>query len=242
MLRFGLPGKHQLDVLPLNILGTPTLNIILFASLTLKNKHTFGNRRLDARQNVSPLVGPSSWTLPLCVLQQRTSNALINQQVMSYDGYSSHLIIVDSASRQVWAFLTKTKELPINTLQAFLRKFGIGTGVIRTNQGGKLARSDSFCETMLKEFGYVVEPTGADSPSQNGGAESYNNTLAVKVRTLLYGAGLSACFWSAALLHAVYLHNRLVHSATGKTPFEGWYGQKSDITYLKTFGLRVCVK
>jgi hypothetical protein len=74
---------------------------------------------------------------------------------------------------------------------------------------------------MLKDFGYMVEPTGADSPSQNGGAEIYNNMLAVKVRTLLYGAGLSPKFWSAILLHAVYLHNQLVHSATHKTPYKG---------------------
>ncbi len=161
--------------------------------------------------------------------------------VMSYDGYSSHLIIVDSASRRVWAFLTKSKELPIDILRAFLNKFGIGTGVIWTDQGGKLARSDSFCDTMLKEFGYVVQPTGADSPLQNGGAESYNHTLVIKVCTLLYGAGLSARFWSAALLHAVYLHNQLVHSATGKTLYEGWYGCKPNVSHLKTFGLWVCM-
>ncbi len=161
---------------------------------------------------------------------------------VQYNGYSSHLIIVDSVSCRVWAFLTKTKEPPIDILQAFLRKFGIGTGVIRTDQGRKLARSDSFCETMLNEFGYVVEPTGADSPSQNGGAESYNNILAVKVCTLLYGASLSARFWSAALLHAVYLHTRLAHFATGKTPYEGWYGQKPNVIHLKTFGSQVCVK
>jgi hypothetical protein len=95
---------------------------------------------------------------------------------------------------------------------------------------------------MLTEFGYVVEPTGADSPSQNGSAKIYNNTLAVKVRTLLYGSGLPAKFWSAALLHAVYLHNRLVHSATGITPFKGWYSRKPNVAYLKTFGSRVCVK
>jgi hypothetical protein len=58
----------------------------------------------------------------------------------------------------------------------------------------------------------------------------------------LYGAGLPAKFWSAALLHAVYLYNRLVHSVTHKTPYEGWYGQKPDIAHLKTFGSRVCVK
>ncbi len=95
---------------------------------------------------------------------------------------------------------------------------------------------------MLGKFGYVVEPTGADSPSQNGGAEIYNNTLAIKVRTLLYGSGLPAKFWSAALVHAVYLHNRLIQSAINLTPYEAWHGHKPDVTHLKMFGARVCVK
>ena len=60
---------------------------------------------------------------------------------------------------------------------------------------------------MMDKFAYTVEPTGADSPLQNGGAKIYNGTLAVKVRTLLYGLGLPAKFWSAALLHSIYLHN-----------------------------------
>jgi hypothetical protein len=123
-----------------------------------------------------------------------------------------------------------------------MKKFGIGTGVIQTDQGSKLACSNSLCETMLKDFGSFVEPTSADIPSQNGGGKIYNNTLAVKVQTLLFGAGLSAYFWSAALLHTVYLQNRLVHSATNKTPYKGWYGCKPDITHLKIIGSQVCVK
>ena len=121
--------------------------------------------------------------------------------VTSYDGHSPHLIIVDSASQRVWAFLTKSKEPLLEILSAFMKWFGIGTGVIHMDQGGDLARCASFWEMMLKDFDYVVEPTGVDSPSQNGGAEIYNNTLAVKVRTLLYSTGLSAKFWSAVLLH-----------------------------------------
>jgi hypothetical protein len=134
--------------------------------------------------------------------------------VMSYDDHAAHLLIVNSASCRVWAFLTKS----------FMAKFCSGMGVVRTDQGEELDRSASFREMMLKDFGCMVEPTGADSPSQNGGAEIYNNTLAVKVRTLLYGAGLPAKFWSAALLHAVYLYNQLVLLATHKTPYKGWYG------------------
>jgi hypothetical protein len=170
------------------------------------------------------------------------SNKSTDRIVTLYNGYSAHLIIVDGASCQVWAFLTKSKEPPIDILQAFMKKFGIGTGIIRTNQGGKLACSNSFWEIMLKDFGYFVEPMAANSPSWNGGGEIYNNTLAVKVWTLLYGTCLSAKFWSAALLHAVYLHNCLVHSATNKTPYEGWYGRKPNVTHLKTFGSRACVK
>jgi hypothetical protein len=79
-------------------------------------------------------------------------------------------------------------------------------------------------------------------PSQNGAAEIYNNKFAIKTRTLLYGSNLPAKYWSDALLHSVYLHNRLTHSATKKTPFEGYYGIKPDLSCLKVFGSRVCVK
>ena len=169
-------------------------------------------------------------------------NKYTDRVVLSYDGHSAYLLVVDGASRYVWCFLTKSKEPPIDIIRAFMPKYGIGSGVVRTDQGGELARSNAFRDIMLKEFGYVVEPTGADSPSQNGGVERYNNTLAVIVRTLLYGSGLPARFWSAALLHATYLHNRRVHSATHKTPFKGWHGRQPDVANLKTFGARVCVK
>jgi hypothetical protein len=87
-----------------------------------------------------------------------------------------------------------------------------------------------------------VEPTGADSPSQNSAIKIYNDKFGVRTRSLLYGSGLPAKYWSAALLHSVYLHNRLVHSSTKKTPFESYYGQKPDLLGMKVFGSRVCVR
>jgi len=117
----------------------------------------------------------------------KCSNKATDRIVTSYDGHSSHLIIINGVSQRVWAFLTKSKEPPLDILRSFMTKFGISNGVLWTDQGGELARSKSFRDMMFREFGYVVEPTGADSPSQNGGAEIYNNTPSVKVRTLLYG-------------------------------------------------------
>jgi hypothetical protein len=94
----------------------------------------------------------------------------------------------------------------------------------------------------LNKYKYIVEPTGADSPSQNGQAERYNESIATTTRTLLYGADLTAHYWSAAAIHAVYLLNRRPHSAINKTPFEAWWDVKPDLSALKVFGSRVCVK
>ena len=95
----------------------------------------------------------------------------------------------------------------------FLRQYGHNTGgKIRCDQGGELARSEEWRSLVLKEFQYYVEPTGADSPSQNGQVENYNKTLGTIVRTLLYGSQLPAKYWSAAATHAVYLMNRRYHS------------------------------
>ncbi len=64
----------------------------------------------------------------------------------------------------------------------------------------------------------------------------------MKMHALLYVSGLPTKNWSTALTDAVFLHNHLVHSKTKKTPFEGYYGAKPDLSGLKHFGSRVCVK
>ncbi len=148
-------------------------------------------------------------------------NKLLDRIVRSCDDYCAYLLIVDGVSRCTWVFLMVSKEPPLDILRAFMTKFGNANGVVCTDQGGELARCDEYRRLMAKDFGYTVKPTGADSASQNGGTEIYNNTLAVKVRMLLYGSGLPALFWSTALLYAVYLYNRLIHSVTGITLFEG---------------------
>ncbi len=172
-------------------------------------------------------------------------NVTSDRIVKSYNGYNSYLLIVDDKSTMSWVFPTKSKSPPIELVHLFLGTFGrdcsLG-GFIRCDQGGELPRSPAFIHMALTEFGYKIEPTGADSPSQNGQAEKWNDVLAVTTRALLYGAALEPKYWSAALLHASYLHNRRVHSRTGITPFEGWWGAKPNLKYLKLFGARICVK
>jgi hypothetical protein len=156
--------------------------------------------------------------------------------VFSYDGYSSYLLVVNEASRYIWVFLTSSKDPPIDIICAFLTQHGHADGgCIRTDQGGELADCHNLQDTVLRNHRYTLEPTGSDSSSQNGAVEIYNDKFGIKTCTLLYGSGLPAKYWSAALCHSVFLHHRLVHDETRKTPFEGYFG-------LKLFGVRVCVK
>jgi hypothetical protein len=161
--------------------------------------------------------------------------------VTSFDGYNSYLIIVDEYTKFVWVYLCVSKEPPLELINLHMDQFGAKSGHIRCDQGGELASCAAFITEMAKR-GFIVEPTGADSPEQNKGAEKWNDTFGVTVRVLLYGSGLPAIFWSAALLHAVYLHNRRVHKSILMTPFEAWHGFKPDLRLLRVFGSRVCVK
>ncbi len=103
-------------------------------------------------------------------------NKAQDRVVHTYNGYSSYLLIVDKASRHVWAFLTKSKEPPLDIVEAFLERHGHSNGrCLCTDQGGELARSSHLLDMVLRKYHYVMEPTGADSPSQNGAVEIYND-------------------------------------------------------------------
>jgi hypothetical protein len=58
-----------------------------------------------------------------------------------------------------------------NILDMFLTRHGIQDKTtprsIRVDQGGELARSEDF-RKFVSKHSYVVEPTGSDTPSQNG--------------------------------------------------------------------------
>ena len=112
---------------------------------------------------------------------------------------------------------------------------------IRTDQGGELARSGDFQQTVLNH-GYLLETTGPDASSQNGLAERPNRTLKERVRCLLYTAGLGTEFWSDALIHAAWLYNRTFHRSIDKTPFEAWTGRKPMVADVLTFGTKLTAK
>ena len=246
--RLGFCGEWQLDVIPACATGLPN-HFDYHPFRFIDHKEQARIRRQAAGRKVER-VKKCGQRFYVDFGFMRASNTDFSRPntkedrvIQSYDGYNSYLAIIDEHSRHAWVYLSVSKEPPIEEMSAHLDVFGLAKGgLLRCDQGGELARSEEFRTTMLEKYNYKVEPTGADSPSQNGGVERWNETFAVTVRALLYGSALPAEYWSSALLHAVYLHNRRVHKETKRTPFEGWYGKMPHLRDLKLFGSRVCVK
>jgi hypothetical protein len=91
---------------------------------------------------------------------------------------------------------------------------------------------------ICKEAGIIYERTVPDAPQQNGKAERHNYTFACMARAMLLDAGLSEYFWPFAIQTAIYLRNRVPHSATPLhvTPYQLWHKHKPSIAHLRLFG------
>ena len=247
--RLGYCGSNQLALIPANTVGTPSkfrchpLRFIDVKEEAAIKRQPCSTATAIAEENGSEFYMDFAFLRSSsCDFGDTPPVSANDRIVQSFDGFYAHLLIIDKHSRRSWVFLRISKEPPTDIIGIFLTKYGRSSGgSIRCDQGGELARSEAFRSVCMSK-GYLVEPTGADSPSQNGGVERWNGTLAVTVRSLLYGSGLSPKYWSAALSHAVYLHNRRVHMVTRRTPYEMWHGKKPNLTHLRVFGSRVCVK
>jgi deoxyuridine 5'-triphosphate nucleotidohydrolase len=167
------------------------------------------------------------------------------QLVTSKDGFRSYCLVIDRASRYIWIILTASKTPPIDELRNLLMQLQSKVTntfrTITTDLGRELGTSKSF-QKMLneKDIQYVLKTTGAHSSAQNGLAEKPNHDLARMMRTMLHGAGLGSEYWSYALRHAVYLKNRLPHTALKwVTPYEKMNKIKPDLSRLRVFGSKV---
>ena len=142
-----------------------------------------------------------------------------------------------------FCFLTVSKAPPHAILDAFLLQHGLTSGerFLQMDQGGDLWRSAKI-RAVAAKHDYHIEPTGSDSPSQNGKVERLNGTFGVMVRALLYSSGLVPMFWSSALLLAVYLKNRLYHRAIRCTPYFSWTGKIPNMSHLRIYGSLVTAR
>ena len=221
--------------------GVPTLS-----------RHRLHNCRICHEMNPHKLLNTSVVKAPVQRFGDRfqmdfgfISAKADNRIIRSHDGYNCYLLIVDYFTRFLWVFLTKNKSPPIKTEAQFLRTYGNCNGVriIRTDQGGELAKSGAF-QKLLMDTGYNIEVTGADNSSQNAIVERPHQTLANMVRAGLENSGLKYSFWSDDILHAGYVKNQIPHQAFANktTPYEKFTGRAPDLSHLRVFGSRIVTR
>ena len=242
--RLGHPGSHQLQHLPAAAHGVPkhlaqTAHPLRYCSICA-DAHAIRPPR-GPTVDTADLAAASRFHIDFGFMRASSvdfgSTRTGKRVVASFDGFTAYLLIVDAATRYTWVFPTAGKQPPTDIIRQHLSRFGRASGlrVIRMDHGGELYGARAVQDVILSA-GYVVEATGSGVHHRNGKVERLNRTFAVQVRALLYGAGLPATYWSAALVHAVYLKNRLWHAAINKTPFEAWNGAKPDLAHLRVFG------
>jgi hypothetical protein len=244
--RLGHPGPTQLSALVKHSTGLPphlTAVIHPMHSCQACNDGKIQRAPMGLTSDTAPIVSASRFHLDFGFIRASSHDFGVTKGprvVTSYDRNNTYLLIVDAKQRYSWVFCQPSKSPPVSILERFLAVRGLKEGPrsLCMDQGGELWGSDQLRD-IAHAAGYVIEPTGSDSAWQNGKVERLNGTFGVMVRCLLYSAGLSAKFWSAALIHAVYLKNRLYHKAIGQTPYEGWTGIKPELDHLRTFGALV---
>lgn len=93
---------------------------------------------------------------------------------------------------------------------------------------------------MAHSYGHRISIQGG--ALQNAQVERYNETVAIIVRNLLYGAQLPAKFWSVATIYTVCLMKRHVHGSIGITPYKAWCDELQFYAFSKYLDLESALK
>lgn len=156
--------------------------------------------------------------------------------IPSLHGHKYFLTIIDDHTRHTWIFLMTAKSETRSLLQNFVI-------FVKTqfNKSVKSIRSDNGSEFLYQEFydkfGILHQTSCVATPQQNSIVERKHGQILNVTRNLLFHAKLPKFFWSYAVLHAVYLINRLPSPILqNKSPFELLYNKPPTFLDLKVFG------
>jgi transposase InsO family protein len=115
----------------------------------------------------------------------------------SLGGASYFVTFIDDATRKVWAYPTRTKDLVFTIFKDWLTMVENQTDrklkCLRSDNGGEY-KSDEFVQ-FCQERGIRREFTAPYSPEQNGVAERMNRTIQEWILSMLHHSGLSEGFW-----------------------------------------------
>lgn len=202
-------------------------------------------RRADSSNTDSRIatVCHQSISVDISFIIQKSKNSDRYIDNIGLRGETCYISIVCYYSGMIHGKTLVNKGPPIEYLNQWLTRFSpdITNKSVRLDQGGELAKCRRIVK-LFQDYGYALQPTGADSSHQNGSVERSHQTIGNMVRSLLHGASLSRKFWPHAFYHAMFLMNRIPHHGKPTSPITMCSGRRVNLTSLRAFGCRVYVR
>ncbi|GAU15708.1 hypothetical protein TSUD_307180 [Trifolium subterraneum] len=151
-------------------------------------------------------------------------------------GHKYFLTIVDDFSRFTWVILLKGKNEVASHVQHFIHlvenQFESTVKIVRSDNGPEFSLSSFYASKRI-----VHQTSCVYTPQQNGRVERKHQCILAIARALLIQSHLPAKYWGYAVLHSVYLMNRMPSVAIeGGLPYHKLHNRLPDISMLKIFG------
>lgn len=180
-------------------------------------------------------------------------------------GCSLDITFIDDFTRAAWILFLKEKSAAKDLIRSFVnlveRQFD--TKIKHFFTDNRTEYVNSTVGQFFLEKGIIHDTIPAYTHEFNGMAERFNRTIVIMVSMILHGNlhhhqnndnqgnrhndnreeekyQLSKRQWAEASRTAVYIKNRLPHSAPpGKiTPFEALLSEKLEVTHIQPFGAK----
>ena len=146
------------------------------------------------------------------------------------------LLATDDHTRYRWVIPLAAKadapEALVDLLKRIKTEFGKDVAYLRSDGGREF--DNKVVRAALKSHGTTWEPTGANSPEQNGISERSMRTLGESVRAMLMDSAVPPKYWPYALEAAVHIWNRT--TTTFDSPHQRLYGERPSVDHLRVYG------
>ena len=124
-------------------------------------------------------------------------------RLMGHEDRMAYLITFDAKYKYLWGITTPRKVPPINWLNALLTQIKPTTTTklaVRMDQGGELGCNKQV-QMLFLWHGYIIQPTTADSLSQNSMAECQHQMIGKALQAMLHGVDLPMAYLPEVFYH-----------------------------------------
>eukprot|EP00644_Phytophthora_capsici_P014768 jgi/Phyca11/573417/estExt2_Genewise1.C_PHYCAscaffold_530191 len=174
---------------------------------------------------------------------QKLMSDMCHVKEATYDGYYHFQLVQDEASRYLWGFLIVRKEDATGVVMDHIKWLlaqGHKIELFNSDQGRELL--NTTMKLFLRANGIEYTWTNAYSPEENGLVEKMNGVVMSRARCLLKSADMPLLLWGEAFAFAIEVMNISATTALdGDTPYFRRFGDRPDVSSLRTWGCLVFV-